>query len=101
MINDLDNADCVPWNVNSFHQEALLHVFEDNEAVISWSLKAEARQWDMSPEPTELFLIGYSIELIWTLKNQIKYIDTKKQLTDILTKGSFKRDEWNHLLNLF
>ena len=34
-------------------------------------------------------------------KIQIKYIDTKNQLADILTKGSFTRDEWNHLLHLF
>ena len=34
-------------------------------------------------------------------KIQIKYIDTKNQLADILTKGSFTRDEWNHLLCLF
>ena len=32
---------------------------------------------------------------------QIKYIDTKNQLADMLTKGNFTRDEWNHLLNLF
>ena len=32
---------------------------------------------------------------------QIKYIDTKNQLADILTKGHFTRDEWNHLLCLF
>ena len=44
--------------------------------------------------PTELRLIGDS-------KIQIKYIDTKKQLADILTKGNFTRDVWNHLLNLF
>ena len=31
-------------------------------------------------------------------KIQIKYIDTKNQLADILTKGNFTRDEWNHLL---
>ena len=34
-------------------------------------------------------------------KNEIKYIDTKNQLADILTKGNFTRDEWNHLLCLF
>ena len=34
-------------------------------------------------------------------KIQIKYIDTKNQLADILTKGHFTRDEWNHLLCLF
>ena len=41
----------------------------------------------MFPEPTELLLI--------------KYIDTKKQLPDILSKGNFTRDEWNHLLCVF
>ena len=34
-------------------------------------------------------------------KIQIKYIDSKNQLADILTKGNFTRDEWNHLLCLF
>ena len=34
-------------------------------------------------------------------KIQIKYIDTKNQLADILAKGNFTRDEWNHLLTLF
>ena len=34
-------------------------------------------------------------------KIQIKYIDTKNPLADILTKGNFTRDEWNHLLCLF
>ena len=32
---------------------------------------------------------------------QIEYIDTKNQLADILAKGNFTRDEWNHLLCLF
>ena len=34
-------------------------------------------------------------------KIQIKYTDTKNQLADILTKGSFTRGDWNHLLCLF
>ena len=34
-------------------------------------------------------------------KIQIKYIDTKNQLADILTKENFTRDEWNHLLTWF
>ena len=55
----------------------------------------------MFPEPTKLLLIGCSIESMWTPKIQIQYIDTKNQLADVLTKGNFTRDEWNHLLNLF
>ena len=34
-------------------------------------------------------------------KIQIRYIDTKHQLADILTKGNVTRDEWNNLLHLF
>ena len=34
-------------------------------------------------------------------KIQVRYIDTKHQLADILTKGNFTRDEWNSLLHLF
>ena len=53
----------------------------------------------MFPGPTELRLIGYSI--LFGPKIQIKCIDTKHQRADILTKGNFTRDEWNHLLCLF
>ena len=31
---------------------------------------------------------------------QTEYVDTKSQLADILTNGSFTLDEWNHLLRL-
>ena len=34
-------------------------------------------------------------------KIQINYIDTKNQLANMLTKGNFTRDEWNHILCLF
>ena len=34
-------------------------------------------------------------------KIQIKYIDTKNQIADIMTKGNFTRDAWNHLFCLF
>ena len=47
---------------------------------------------------TELRLIGCSIESTWTQNpNQVH----RHQLADILTKGNFTRDEWNHLLCLF
>ena len=37
----------------------------------------------------------------WDPKIQIKYTDTKNQLADILTKGSFSKNEWNHFLCFF
>ena len=32
---------------------------------------------------------------------QVRYIDTRHQLADMLTEGNFTRDEWNNLLCLF
>ena len=56
----------------------------------------------MFPGPTELLLIGWFFDGInLDPKIKIKYIDTKNQLADTLTKGNFTRDEWNHLLCLF
>ena len=55
----------------------------------------------MCPVPAESRLIGYSKESTWTPKIPINYVDTKNQLADILTKGNFTRNEWNHLLRLF
>ena len=34
-------------------------------------------------------------------KIQIRHVDTKHQLADIMSKGNITRDEWNNLLHLF
>ena len=38
----LNNIDCVPSNVQFSNQEALLYVFEDNEAVIKMIIKGRS-----------------------------------------------------------
>ena len=101
VINDMDNVDFIPSNVNSSHQEALLFVFEDNEAVIKMIFKGRS--------PTMRHVSRtHRVALDWLFdrtnldpKIQVKYIDTKNQFADILTKGNFTLDEWNHLLCLF
>ena len=76
-------------------------MFEDTEAVIKMIIKGR------SPTMRHVFRT-HRVALDWLFdrinldsKIQIKYIDTKNQLADILTKGNFTRDEWNHLLSLF
>ena len=101
MTNVLNHIDCVPSNVQFSHREALLYVFEDNQAVIKMIIKGRS--------PTMRHVSRtHRVELNWLFdrinldsKIQIKYIDTKNQLADILIKGNFTRDEWNHLLCLF
>ena len=96
----IQNIDSVPSNVQSSRQEALLYVFEDNEAVIRTTMK------ERSPRMRHVSRT-HRIELDWfdriklDSKIQITCIDTKNQLANILTKGNFTRDEWNHLLCLF
>ena len=85
----MENIDSLPSNVQSSRQEALLYVFEDNEAVITMIIKGR------SPTMRHVSRI-HRVALDWLFdrinldsKIQIKYIDTKNQLADILTKGSF------------
>ena len=97
----MEDIDSVLSNVQSARQEALLYVFEDNEAVIKMIIKGRS--------PTVRHVSRtHRVALDWMFglinldsKIQVKYIDTKIQVADILTKGNFKRDEWNHLLSLF
>ena len=42
MIDDLENVDFIPWNVHSSRQEALLYIFEDNEAMIKMIIKGRS-----------------------------------------------------------
>ena len=70
VIIDLDNVDLVPSNVPSSHQEALLYVFEDNEAVIKMIIKGRSLTMRHVSRITELLLIDCSTELIWTPKSK-------------------------------
>ena len=101
MINDLDNVDCVPSNVNSSRQVGLLYVFEDNEAVIKMIIKGRSLTMRHVSRTHRVALDWLFDEINVDPKTQIEYIDTKKQFADMLTKGKFTRDEWNHLLCLF
>ena len=95
------DIDAVPSNVQSARQEALLYVFEDNEAVIKMIIKGRSPTM-RHVSRTHRVALDWLFDLInRDPKIQIKHIDTKNQLADILTKGNFTRDEWNHLLNLF
>ena len=100
-INALNNIDCVPSNVQSSHQEALLYVFEDNEPVIKMIIKGRSPTMRHVSRTHRVALDWLFDRINLDPKIQIKYIDTKNQLADILTRGSFTRDEWNHLLCLF
>ena len=92
---DLNNVDHVSSNVRFSRCGAMLDVFEFNEAVIQMIIKGR--------RPTMRHLSRtHRVALDWLFdrinlepRSQIRYIDTKHPLADVLTKGNFTRDEWN------
>ena len=78
-----------------------MYAFEDNEAVIKMIIKGRSPTMRHVSRTHRVALDWLFDRIILDPKIQIKYIDTKNQLADILTRRNFTRDEWNHLLNLF
>ena len=100
-IDDQDNVDFIPSNVQSSHEEALLYICEDIDAVIKMIIKGRSPTMRHVSRTRRVALDWLFDRINLDPKIQIKYIDTKNQHADILTKGNFTRDEWNHLLCSF
>ena len=98
---DLNNVDHVSSKVRSSQFGAMSYVFEHNEDVIKMIIKGRSPTM-RHVSRTHMVALDWLFERInLDPKIQIRYIDTKHQLADILTKGDFTRDEWNNLLHLF
>ena len=100
-VDQLSHVDHVTTNANSSQGGSQFYFSEDNEAVIKMLIKGR------SPTMRHVSRI-HRVALDWLFdrinldpKIQIKCVDTKNQIADMLTKGNFTRDEWNHLLRLF
>ena len=101
-VDQVSRVDHVTTSANSSHGESQLYVFElyvfeDNEAVIKMIIEGRS--------PTMRHVSrAHRVALDWSFnrinvdpKIQIKHVDTKNQLADKLTKGSFTRDEWDRI----
>ena len=77
MISVLDNVDFIPTNVKSSHQEALLYVFEDSEAVIKMIIKGRNPTMRHVSRTHRVALDWLFDRISLDPKIQIKYIDTK------------------------
>ena len=83
----MQDIDSVPSNIQSANREALLFVFEDNEAVIKMIMKGRSPTMRHVSRTHRVALDWLFDRINLDPKIQIKYIDTKNQLADILTKG--------------
>ena len=93
--------DHIPPNTVHSGARAMLYVIEDSEAVIKMMIKGRSPtmghvSWTHRVAP-DWFFDRINLDP----KIEIRYIGTKHQLADMLTKGKFKRDELNNLLHLF
>ena len=86
-IDVMKDIDAVPSNVQSARQEALLYVFEDKPAVLKMIIKGRSPTMRHVSRTRRVALHWLFDRINLDPKIQIKYIDTKNQLADILTKG--------------
>ena len=77
VINDMYNVDFLPSNVQSSHQEALLYIFEDNEAVIKIIIKGTSPTMRHVSRTHRVALDWWLDRITLDSKIQIKYIDTE------------------------
>ena len=78
----MKNIDSVPSNVQSSRQEALLYVFEDNEAVIKMIIKGRSPTMRHVSSTHRVALDWLFDRINWDPKIQIKSIDTRNQFAD-------------------
>ena len=98
---DLLDIDQVPSNAHLYDKESQLYIFVDNEAVIKMIIKGRSPTMRHLSRTHRVALDWLFDRINLDAKIQIKYIESRNQLADVLTKGSFTRDEWRNLLHLF
>ena len=89
-----------PQTRHLLNKPAMLYIFEDNEAMIKMIIKGRSPTMRHVSRTHRVALDWLFDRINLDPKIQIKHMDTKHQLADILTKGNFTRDEWNNLLRL-
>ena len=87
MFNVLNNVDRVPSNVRISHQEALLNVFEDNEAVIKMIVKGRSPTMRHVSRTHRVALDWFFDRVNLDSKVQIKHI--RKPTCRLSNQGNF------------
>ena len=98
--SELFHIDSVPSNIRCSQSIAMWYVFEDNEALIKMIIKGRSPTMRHVSRPHRVSLDWLFDGINLDPNIQIRYIDTKHQIADIMTKAHFTRDEWNNLLCL-
>ena len=78
----------------------MLYVFEDNETVIKMIIKCRSPTMRHVSRTHRVVVDWLFVRMNLDPEILLRYVDTKHQLADMLTKENFTRDEWNNLLHL-
>ena len=97
---NLSNVDQVLANAHLSGKESQLYIFENNEAVTKMIIKGRSPTMRHVSRTHRVALDWLFDRINLDPKIQIKYVDTKSQMADMLTKDSLTRDEWDHLPRL-
>ena len=84
---ELSDVDHVSSNAKSSLFGAMIYIFEDNEAVIKMIIKGRSPTMRHVSRTHRVALDWLFDRINLDPQIQIRYIDTKNQLADILTKG--------------
>ena len=90
-VEQLSDVDYVPTNTHSSHNESQLCIFEDNEAVIKMIIKGRSPTMRHVSRTHRVAFDWLFDRINLELKIQTTNVDTKNQLADVLTEGSFSR----------
>ena len=91
-VDQLRNLDHVATNASSLQGESPLYIFDDNEVVIQIIVKGRSPTIGHVSRTRRVALDSLFDKINLDLKIQIKIVDTKNQLANMLTKGSFTGD---------
>ena len=97
---ELLNVDDVPCNIPEISDRAKLLIMEDNDAVIKMCMKARAPTMRHVQRTHRIDVVSFFERIHSDSSIWIKYINTKCQLADIFTKGSFSVQTWQDLCKL-
>ena len=97
LVQHLDN---VTPSLNITRKAADLIILEDNEAVIKMVNKGRSPQMRHIARTHRVNLDALFETITKDPAISLKYVNTKEQLADIFTKGSFTAASWRNLLEL-
>ena len=92
-VEQLSEVDYVPTNTHSSQGESQLYISEDNEAVVEMIIKGRSPTMRHVSRTHRVALDWLFDRIFLEPKIQIKCVDTKNQLADILTMGRFSKNE--------